>query len=1131
MVKRVSFRKRLLKRHLRLERLERRDLLAVTFEFNYRPGEAVGFNDPELGAGYRVALQSAANRLGSWLLHDAVIEMDVRGYAFDGTAIGGAASVGGIRPAAGGFVHHLIPEKILNGNDANGPVADGHVDIYFFGPDDTFSYQIDPSQGIADDEIDFQAVVIHEIAHTFGFTSATQASGTDDNGDGVFTPGAWTVFDQFVSDVNGNRFIDADPTSPTAFQMDVPSWLTHSVGGKGPDAGLFFDGPVTKSVYGDSVPLYSPSTFRLESSVAHLDSEGYPNESYLFSPVTHLMSHTLVDRAVPQEFTLLEKAILTDLGYRVRESVPPVINAPDGLSIEANHPGGYNGPNTPITDFLAAVEVTDQLDPQPTLTHSLPNEYTLGDHLITLQATDLSGNQTTRKPVLSIVDSTPPALTVAPAMITVEATSHQGYRFAELNFNTEVNDIVDLDPIVTHNAPEYIPLGSNSVTFLATDFSQNQSSQTVQIMVQDTTPPVFSPPPQIQIASNEINGANLSDLSSLRMLQSFASDIADDELGFAAAPDSLPFGTSSVLFSAFDDSGNQTDATILVEVIERFDFGDAPNDYPVRLARDGARHQPSDLYLGRSIDFDLDGITSHDATGDLLDEDGVQFLSTPIVTPSGGNLTGWAIESTQTGYVDAWIDFNQDNHWDMTQEKVLDSVPVDSGNNLLSLTLPAETPAGETFARVRLSGSGDLQPIGQAPDGEVEDYQITLVASDINAAAEISWIQQTANLSLQEGRIEFLQQQVISFSASNEDVGIVEILGDGKDQSIIVDWNSIALTTTPKLIMDGQLGTNTIQWVGERDEINLVDQTDWLLTGFQQHDLTAIEPQSLVLDRAAVNRLSPETKQLVINLGIGDLVEVGDQGDWRLVEPRNRDGEWFLPATNLLNPAMELQVTPISYWNNYVLHSDINNDGGITATDALIIINELSTRRFSDRETQLVKPVSDNFNWPDRYFDQNLDQRITALDALRVINDLNRLNLSGPNGEQISLVVQQERIESQTPAAEFSQPLFPYDKRDWDTSNAISIQMDRRSLPANRYRSASYNDATRQDLDAAFATIEPWWNPEDLGTDAKRIRLPPIDLTEAQTSISPQTTDRLLASSPLWADKMMKSLFFTLKTP
>jgi hypothetical protein len=47
---------------------------------------------------------------------------------------------------------------------------------------------------------------------------------------------------------------------------------------------------------------------------------------------------------------------------------------------------------------------------------------------------------------------------------------------------------------------------------------------------------------------------------------------------------------------------------------------------------------------------------------------------------------------------------------------------------------------GPSFARFRLSTASDLSPIGAAPDGEVEDYQVTLVSSAIATTLHIQSI-------------------------------------------------------------------------------------------------------------------------------------------------------------------------------------------------------------------------------------------------------------------------------------------------------------------------------------------------------------------------------------------------------
>ncbi|MGC6442373.1 MAG: HYR domain-containing protein [Rubripirellula sp.] len=988
-------------RRLELERLEKRHLLAVSFEFNYLAGDPVGFNHPTQGPTYRTALESAASRLGSWLLHDAIIEMDVNAFPFDGTAIGKASSEGGIRPTAGGFVHHLIPHKILTGDDHNDDDSDGHVDIYFFGDDDVFSYQTDPTNGIADDEIDFQAVIIHELVHTLGFTSATNANGSDDSGDGIFTPGSWSMFDQFISDVNGNRLIEANPESLDAFQMNIPAWATHSTGGKGPDAGLFFDGPAAKAVYGGRVPLYSPSTFRLESSVAHLDSEGYPNEEFIFAPTTHLMSHTLVDREVPQELTLLEKAILTDIGFSIRENLPPVIHAPSGLTLEADSSNGYTGSLEPIEQFIASITVTDQLDPNPTFSYSLPNDYSLGDHLIQLHAVDQSGNETQLTATLSIVDTTPPTLEVTPPTQTIEATSPSGYPFAEIILEMVTVDEVDLSPTITHDAPTHLPLGSNTITFTATDFSGNQSTKTISVLIQDTTPPTFTLPTTFQLSANQLDGADLQNIDSIPTLHQYASDIADLSLSFRASPNQVPIGNSPVTFTATDDSGNETSVEVNLIVVGPFDFGDAASQYPVALESNGARHRPSPLHLGPQIDFDLDGFVSTDASGDGEDDDGVWFLTTLASSPDATNIASLAIESTGVGLVDAWIDFNHDGDWLDAGEQILETVTVQTGLNLLSFLVPAGLEFNMSFSRIRLSSAGNLSPVGPAEDGEVEDYIVAVQQSSTQSEAQVDWLASDANLDFDQESILFKQGSVNSFSSQTNQIGHLAITGSTVSQNLTINLDPESTLGEPLLSIDGNLGNNTAYWTGSRSTIDLTAGSSILVTNFQTLDLSSPASQSLILSTEAVSRLNPASSGVTIHLSDGDTIRMIDRDQWRLTDPQLVGQQWFVPSYQLDDSNVKILVQTNHPWHNYLRSSDINNDGGVTAGDALRIINELAARRFSSPLDQQVIEVGSATSWPNLFFDQNADNRITSLDALRVINDLARNQLSESSGEWI----------------------------------------------------------------------------------------------------------------------------------
>ncbi|MBI2480469.1 MAG: hypothetical protein HYV60_18130, partial [Planctomycetia bacterium] len=104
------------------------------------------------------------------------------------------------------------------------------------------------------------------------------------------------------------------------------------------------------------------------------------------------------------------------------------------------------------------------------------------------------------------------------------------------------------------------------------------------------------------------------------------------------------------------------------------------------------------------------------------DENGVVF-NTALVGGFGGTIT---VTASASGQLDAWIDFNQDGDWNDAGEQILASRALNSGANVLAVNVPGTALPGTTFARFRLSGSGNLRPTGPAADGEVEDYRVTI---------------------------------------------------------------------------------------------------------------------------------------------------------------------------------------------------------------------------------------------------------------------------------------------------------------------------------------------------------------------------------------------------------------------
>ena len=158
------------------------------------------------------------------------------------------------------------------------------------------------------------------------------------------------------------------------------------------------------------------------------------------------------------------------------------------------------------------------------------------------------------------------------------------------------------------------------------------------------------------------------------------------------------------------------------------DFGDARTPYPTRIDDEGAFHIAIGPRLGPNRDTEPDGLPSTDASSVIKDDDGVQFgLLQVDASMAAVNIT---LENANAAKVDAWIDFDHDGVWE-ANEKILDSIDIFNSLQTLNFNLPAHTTAGDTFARVRVSSAGNLEPIGPANDGEVEDYRVTILPPPI----------------------------------------------------------------------------------------------------------------------------------------------------------------------------------------------------------------------------------------------------------------------------------------------------------------------------------------------------------------------------------------------------------------
>ena len=275
----------------------------------------------------------------------------------------------------------------------------------------------------------------------------------------------------------------------------------------------------------------------------------------------------------------------------VRDTAPPSITAPPDITAEAT------GILTVVA--LGTATATDLADPRPTVASDAPASFPLGATAVTWTATDSAGNSATATQMVTIQDTTPPAIT-APGDITAEATGlRTGVELGTATATDAVDPSVDVsnDALWSWNrpadlpaageidgapaglasgadrrpeparpaeaerdAPPAFPLGSTTVTWTATDSSGNSATDTQTVTIQDTTPPAITAPPDV---AAEATGA----LTAVLLGTATATDLADPGPAVASdAPSAFPLGATAVTWTATDGSGNSATDTQTVTV-------------------------------------------------------------------------------------------------------------------------------------------------------------------------------------------------------------------------------------------------------------------------------------------------------------------------------------------------------------------------------------------------------------------------------------------------------------------------------------------------------------------------------------------------------------------------------------
>ena len=242
----------------------------------------------------------------------------------------------------------------------------------------------------------------------------------------------------------------------------------------------------------------------------------------------------------------------------VQDTTPPDITAPADVS--------FTTTNTSITltasDYGTAT-ATDSVDSSPTIDSNAPSSFQAGETTtITWTATDNYSNSAQATQRITVVRS---SLSItAPADVTFEATGMQTLLTTEQIGTATVYDTVDPNPTVTSNTPQSFEVGTTTITWTATDSSNNSATATQRITIQDTTPPDITAPADASFTTTDTSIV----LTSANYSTATATDLVDPAPTITSnAPSSFQAGqTTTITWTATDSSGNSATATQRITV-------------------------------------------------------------------------------------------------------------------------------------------------------------------------------------------------------------------------------------------------------------------------------------------------------------------------------------------------------------------------------------------------------------------------------------------------------------------------------------------------------------------------------------------------------------------------------------
>lgn len=255
------------------------------------------------------------------------------------------------------------------------------------------------------------------------------------------------------------------------------------------------------------------------------------------------------------------------LTVTVDDGVPPVVVCPNDTT-ETAIDGCVAFVDLPLAQASDACSGIDTVFRVPD-----GNSFVTGTTIVTYTAVDSSGNSATCSFSVMVFESTVPFFTDCPAgPITGVASSNSC--FGQVNWQPPTA----MDPcgpdgltVSSNYTPDSLfSVGETMVTYVVTDFSGNSNSCNFLVQIFETVDPILVCPDSFSVAPD--GSPDCGAVVTFDPPQGF--DNCDPDVQIIAAPgnlmsgDTFPSGSTTLAFSAIDDSGNEATCAFTVTVLD-----------------------------------------------------------------------------------------------------------------------------------------------------------------------------------------------------------------------------------------------------------------------------------------------------------------------------------------------------------------------------------------------------------------------------------------------------------------------------------------------------------------------------------------------------------------------------------